>query len=88
MKTITKEIIKTNLKNVAEGKPLTIPLAILDGKFKEAYRRKFGEFEKRDAEEVKARRKVYYQNPEVKAHIRARHKAYYQKHKKSAKNQK
>ena len=34
---IDEEIIQENLKNVDEGKPLTMPLAILDGIFKARY---------------------------------------------------
>lgn len=72
------EEIELNLKKVENGEALTIPLSVLNGEFKEEYRKRFGEFEKQSPEEVKAHNKAYHQRPEVKA----RQKAYYQKKKK------
>ena len=80
-----KKEIEVNLKNIEKGNPLTIPLAVLNGEFKKVYKEKFGEFERKDKEEVKAHQKAYHkaynkaynQRPKVKAY----HKAYYQKKK-------
>ena len=74
-----KKLIEINLKRVEEGKALTIPLAVLNGKFKEEYRKRVGEFEKLDKEELKAYQKAYHQKPEAKAHQKAYQKAYYQR---------
>ena len=64
-----KKEIEINLKNVYEGKPLTIPLAVLNGEFKKRY----------NYETQKAYHKTYYQRPEVKARQKAYFKAYYQR---------
>ena len=50
---VTEQEIKENLEAVEQGKPLTMPLAVLNGVFKEEYRKKFGEFEKMSKEEIK-----------------------------------
>jgi hypothetical protein len=72
---IIKEDINRNLKNVDGGKPLDISLSVLNGEFKEEYRKKYGEFEKQDKEEVKKKMREYYQKPEIKKKMRE----YYQK---------
>jgi hypothetical protein len=59
--TIKDDVIQENLRNVEKGKALTMPLKILNGEFKKAYKDKFGEFEKLSPEEVKAYNKAYYQ---------------------------
>lgn len=44
---VTEKDIEKNLKNVEEGKALTIPLKILDRKFKRAYYRRSDIYRKR-----------------------------------------
>jgi len=72
-----KSEIEENLKRVENGEALTIPLIILNGKFKEEYRKRYGEFEKFTKEERLER--IRKQKPEVQAHIKAYKKAYNQK---------
>lgn len=75
--TNTKEDIKINLECVEKGKPLLKSLVVLNGEFKKAYKKKFGEFEKLDKEEVKAYQKAYHKIDKYKAY----QKAYYQRKK-------
>ena len=87
---ITEEVIQENLKLVRQGKPLKIPLAILNGKFKETYIKKYGDFEKLSRKEymdeynkrpgvkerIKKYRKEYDQRPEVKKRKREFQRVY------------
>ena len=66
---VTKEVIEENLKRIEEGKPLTMPLVILNGELKKEY------FRRNKTPEEIAKQKEYYQRPEVKA----KQKEYYQK---------
>ena len=81
-----EEDIERNLKKVKNNEALDMPLAVLNGQFKQRYKEKFGEFEKLSPEEVKAHqreyKRAYNQRPEVKAHKKACMKAYYQRKKK------
>ena len=83
----TEKIINENIENVENGKPLTAPLVHLNGLFKK-------KFIKKHPDPVKAKRRAYYQKPEVKAkrkaymkayhqrpEVKAKKRAYYQKHK-------
>ena len=92
---VTKEVIEENLKRIEEGKPLTMPLVILNGELKKEYFRrnktpeeiaKQKEYYQRP--EVKAKQKEYHQRPEVKAkqkeyrqrlEVKAKQKEYYQR---------
>jgi len=55
MEQITKEDIEKNLKRVDEGKPLTIPLAILNGIFKQKYFSKqyYKQYREKNKEKIK-----------------------------------
>jgi len=65
----TKEDIERNLDNVANGKPLDVPLVVLNGVFKKKYK------EETD----------YVYETSRKGHRKEYNKKYYQKHKKEAK---
>jgi len=85
-----QKAITENLKNVEEGKPLTISLAVLNGAFKEEYRKKFGEFERLDDTERKARLKAYHKSDKWKAYWKEyqkldKYKAYWKEYQKSDK---
>ena len=72
--------INENIRNVMEGKPLTRPLSVLNKncQFKKRYEIAFElENEDRIKEEVKQKKKEYYQRPEVKQ----KNKEYYQNNK-------
>jgi len=91
---MNEEIIKENLKRVENGEPLTMPLSILNGEFKREYKKKYGEFERQDAEEKKAYHKAYLKTDKYKAYLKAYQKtdkykayqkAYYQRKKSEVK---
>ena len=77
--------VKKNIVLVELGKPLTLPLAILNKscEFKKMWNKTFNKWH--PDEEAKAYRKAYIkaynQKPEVKARNKAYHKAYYQRKK-------
>ena len=77
------KLIKENLEKLEQGEPLTIPLALLSPEFKNAYREKFGEFERLTEEEKAAKRKLsricYYSRPESKLKRREYLKEYYKR---------
>ena len=68
---ITEKDIIENLKRADEGKPLTIPLAVLNGEFKKRW---FG-----DKEYQRKCQREYNQRPEVKKYHREYNKEYYQR---------
>ena len=72
--TPTDEDIKRNIENAEKGKPLDMPLIVLDGEMKKKWFND-GEYIKAKKEE----RKTYNQRPEVKKKIKAYQKAYYQR---------
>lgn len=79
MKKVWEVIIKTNLKNVEEGKALTIPLAILNGEFKKVFKSKFGDSMRMLGKTPKHYQKKgqYYQENREK--ISQKNKIHYQK---------
>jgi len=84
--TTEEELIEINLKNVEEGKPLTISLAVLNGAFKEEYRKKFGEFERLSNEEKKAYKKTDKYKAYQKAYKKTdKYKAYQKAYQKTDK---
>ena len=76
-----KSIVTENINAVKKGKELTAPLSYLNKscEFRKKYAMIVGEFERRTADEMKARMKAYRQRPEIKARMKARMKAYYQR---------
>jgi hypothetical protein len=87
-KVICRNEIEKNILNVQFGKPLTLPLRILNLNCK--FRKIWNKYTEKDIKkaynqrpEVKAHYKayikVYNQRPEVKAHYKAYKKAYYQR---------
>jgi hypothetical protein len=56
-----KAEIRTNLKNVEEGKPLSLPLSMLNGKFKRAYSRRYN---------GKIKREYYYRHDNQKGSVK------------------
>jgi len=85
--------IEENIINVQCGKPLTMPLRVLneDCNFKKIWDKFAGKDEEAKAKKkahnqkpenkakTKAYNKAYYQRPKIKAKLKARAKAYYQR---------
>ena len=104
MRTLTelelcKENVARNIINVALGKPLDMPLKILNQscKFRNAWDKFAGredrkakqreyQREYRQKPEAKAKQREYYQKPEVKAKQREYHREYYQNNKENILN--
>ena len=88
---ITKEVIEDNRIRVQKGKPLTIPLAFLNGEFKKKYYKSEWnkEYKKRPAVKEKIReyhrkyQKEYNKRPAVKERNKKRWREYYHTKKKN-----
>lgn len=98
-KEITQEVIQKNLRNVEEGKELTIPLAVLNGEFKKQYFKckKCGKTISegnisgycrkciQKSPEVKKRMKEYHKKYNQRPEVKKRRREYYQKKKEKLK---
>ena len=91
MRTLTelelcKENVARNIINVALGKPLDMPLKILNQSCK--FRNAWDKFAGREDRKAKQReyQREYYQKPEVKAKQREYHREYYQNNKENILN--
>jgi len=95
---ITEQDMERNLDNIAEDKPLDIPLAILNGVFKEKYqketkhidRNKTKEYREKNKDKIKEyyeknkdKIKEYYEKNKDK--LKERKKEYYERKKKEVK---
>jgi hypothetical protein len=73
------QLIKENLKKF-EGnggdEELTVPLAVLNKEFKEAYIKKIGEFTKQSREELNHNALIYQRKPETRIRVNEYNKEY------------
>ncbi len=64
---ITRKLIKENLDRIEKGEALSVPLSVLNGKFKKIYQK----------ENMKAYQKAYRKTDKYKAYNKAYQKAYH-----------
>ena len=84
---ITEQDMERNLDNIAEDKPLDIPLAILNGVFKEKYQKETKHIDRNKTKEYREKNKdkikEYYEKNKDK--LKERKKEYYERKKKEVK---